>query len=130
MQWHYDITSSKNTSKSFATKTGWGNRIPLTTRVIPKGDKKQNNTTKSLMDIDVENLLLVNAKPALTTNGIVLHIRETEGDHAIVDINRLKEQTGATEIFEVNVLENPLKKLIKPLLVEHFETKFILLKLE
>jgi len=55
----------------------------------------------------------------------VLHLRELEGDHAILDIRRIQEETGATSIKEVNVLEEELSELTAPLLIEHYETRFI-----
>jgi len=48
-----------------------------------------------------------------------------EGDHAILDIRRLLEETGASSIEEVSVLEEELSELTAPLLIEHFETRFI-----
>jgi len=48
-----------------------------------------------------------------------------EGGHAMVDIRRMLEETGASSIHEVNVLEEELDILTSPLLIEHFETKFL-----
>jgi hypothetical protein len=38
---------------------------------------------------------------------------------------RLMEETGATAVYEVNVLEEELKTLTRPVLIEHFETMFV-----
>lgn len=81
--------------------------------------------SRSLLDMDVPNLLLVNATPSMDGKGIVLHLREVEGDHAILDIRRLEEETGASGIEEVSILEEKLSLLTAPLLIEHYETKFI-----
>ena len=62
--------------------------------------------------------------------GIVLHMREVEGGHAILDIRQLLEDTKASSVQEVNVLEEELSTLSSPLLIEHFETKFIKLNFE
>jgi hypothetical protein len=36
------------------------------------------------------------------------------------------EETGATcNVYEVNVLEEELKTLTRPVLIEHFETMFV-----
>jgi hypothetical protein len=32
---HYYLTSTTDTSRSFATRFGWGSRVPLATRVLP-----------------------------------------------------------------------------------------------
>jgi hypothetical protein len=130
MKWRYYLTSSSNISNSFATKFGWDSRVPMLARVIPPKNSKTTSevTSRSLMDLDVPNLLLVNARPSPLVNGVILHLREMEGDHAILDIQKLLDQTGAIQAFEVNVLGEELKQLTSPLLIEHFETKFILLK--
>ncbi|MBK8701943.1 MAG: glycosyl hydrolase family 38 [Saprospiraceae bacterium] len=127
MNWNYLITSTPNTSNTAATRFGWENTIPLAARVIPSGTEKKMTPSRSLLNLDVPNLLLVDAKPSLDGKGIVLHLRETEGDHAILDVARLKSETGATTIREVSVLEEEIKPLDRPLLIEHFETKFIYL---
>ena len=57
--------------------------------------------------------------------GIILHLREVEGGHAILDTRRIQEETGATSIEEVSVLEEHLSLLTAPLLIEHYETRFI-----
>lgn len=130
MKWQYFLTSSSDTSNSSATRFAWENRVPMLSRIIPAETSKSTSktTSLSLMDLEVPNLLLVNARPTDTENGVILHLRETEGDHAILDINKLLEQTGAKEVFEVNVLGEKLKQLTGPTLIEHYETRFILLK--
>jgi alpha-mannosidase len=79
--------------------------------------------------MNIPNLLLVNAKPSLNGKGIILHFRETEGDHAILDINKLISDTNAKSISEVTVLEEIIEELNTPILFEHFETKFIYIEI-
>jgi hypothetical protein len=131
MKWTYYLTSSSNLSNSFATRFGWHSRVPMLTRVIPPANsgKDVNTASRSLMDFELPNLLLVSARPAPSGEGVILHLRETDGDHAILDIPNLLGQTGATEAIEVNVLGEEIKLLTKPTLIEHFETKFVLLKM-
>ncbi len=90
-----------------------------------KGVDETELVSRSLINLDLPNLLLVNTSLSLDGSGIILHCREVEGDHAILDIRRLLEETGATSIQEVNVLEEELSVLSTPLLIEHYETKFI-----
>lgn len=125
MTWKYNITSSNDNSETFAYNFGWGTRVPLLSRVMPAGNTKNENVSNSILNINVPNLLLVNAKPALSGEGVILQLRETKGDHAILDINKLKYDTGAKEINEVTILEEKIKQLDAPLLIEHYETKFI-----
>ncbi len=129
MTWNYFITSSPNNSVAEATHFGWGNRIPLVARVIPAGTEKMQPYSKSMLNLAEPNLLLVDAQLSKNGDGIVLHLRETEGGHAILDVTRLMKDTGALSISEVNVLEEQINELTQPLLIEHFETKFIFLKL-
>ncbi|MCK5077010.1 MAG: hypothetical protein KAR38_11575, partial [Calditrichia bacterium] len=132
LQWTYSITSSADNSDMFATKFGWGNRVPLKSRIMlpTKGVEKTRLLSCSLINIDVPNLLLVNTAPSFDKKGIILHLREVEGDHALLDIKRLIEETGALSAEEVNVLEEKLPTLTSPLLIKHYETKFIKLNFE
>ncbi|MEZ4943349.1 MAG: glycoside hydrolase family 38 C-terminal domain-containing protein [Saprospiraceae bacterium] len=132
LQWHYSITSEADNSDMFATKFGWSEGVPLKSRIILP--RKEATTTKlvsrTLLNIDVPNLLLVNTRPSADGTGIVLQLREVEGDHAVLDIRRLLEETGARSAREVNVLEEELEQLTAPVLIEHFETRFIKLNFE
>ena len=132
LQWRYHITSTPDRSDTFATRFGWGERVPLKSRILLPNSRatSTNLTSKSLVNLDVSNLLLVNATPSMDGKGIILHLRELEGDHAILDVHRLQEQTNASSIEEVNVLEEELQLLNAPLLIEHFETKFIKMNFE
>lgn len=132
LRWKYAITSSSDNSDMFASKFGWGERMPIFSRVIlpRKGVQDQKLVSRSLINIDVPNLLLVTTNLSLDGKGIILHLREIEGDHAILDIRRILEETGASSAEEVNVLEESMSILTTPLLIEHFETKFIKLNFE
>jgi len=127
LRWSYNFTSSDVTKQMYATKFGWESKVPLLSRNI-SADKNTDNTalvSQSLINLDVPNLLLVNTSLSMDGKGIILHVREIEGDHAILDIRRLLEDTQAISIQEVNILEETLATLTTPLLIEHFETKFI-----
>jgi len=130
LQWTYSITSSNDNSDVFATRYGWGERVGFKSRVmLPSSSATDSQlTSKSFIELGPENILLVNASVSMDNSGIILHLRELEGDHAILDIRKLKEETGALSIHEVSVLEDEIAELTSPLLIEHYETKFILLK--
>jgi hypothetical protein len=132
LRWSYSITSSADRSNIFATRFGREERVPLLSRVImPSGSAgKTDLVSRSLFNLDVPNLMLVNAAPSLDGKGIVLHLRELEGTHALLDIRRLQEETGAISVGEVNVLEEELSDLIAPLIIEHHETRFIKLSFD
>lgn len=132
LQWTYSITSSDDNSNIFATRFGWGNRVPFKSRIMlpARGAKKTVLVSRSLINLNLPNLLLVNTTPSIDKKGIILHLRELEGDHAILDIRRLLEETGATSAQEVNVLEEELSILTAPMLIEHYETKFLKLNFD
>jgi hypothetical protein len=132
LRWSYSITSSGDPSDMFATRFGLGERVPLISRVLMPSSRATGTelVSRSLLDLGVPNLLLVNSTPSLDGKGIVLHLREVEGGHAIVDVRKLQEETGALSIEEVSVLEEQLSVLTAPLLIEHYETRFIKLSFE
>jgi len=127
LRWSYSTTSDADNSKTFATKFGWGDRTPLLSRVLPADMDSQSKCprSKSLLNLGADNLILVNSTLSVDGKGIILHLREIEGDHAILDVNGIVEQTKAQSIKEVNILEEEISELTTPLLIEHFETKFI-----
>ncbi|NNF33903.1 MAG: hypothetical protein HKN68_07330, partial [Saprospiraceae bacterium] len=132
LKWTYSITSTDDTSDRFAMQYGRNNRTPVPVRLILPGedDMDQAKGYETLIDLGVPNLLAVNLSPSLDEKGIILQLRETDGDHAILDIRRIKEETGAISIQEVNVLEEVLGELTGPLLIEHYDTRFIKLNFE
>ncbi|MCG8307652.1 MAG: hypothetical protein MI975_09695 [Cytophagales bacterium] len=132
LQWTYSITSSDDNSDVFATRYGWGERVGFKSRVMLPSIKATDSRliSKSFINLEPENLLLVNTSVSRDNSGIILHLREVEGDHAVIDIRKLKEETGATSIHEVSILEEEMDELSSPLLMEHYETKFILLRTE
>lgn len=132
LNWKYQITSSEDTSLSFATRFGIENRVPMIARAYsgsPTGHSKL--TGKSIVDINApKNLLLVNSRPTDDGNGIILHLRETQGDHAILDITKILGNPNIVSAKETNALGEEIQTLEGPLLIEHFETKFIVLELK
>ncbi len=132
LRWKYAINSSSDNSHTYATRFGWGERVPVFSRVIlpSRGVERAELVSRSFFTIEAANLLLVNTSLSLDEKSIILHLREIEGDHAVLDIRKLKEETNATSIQEVNILEEELATLTSPLMFEHFETKFIRLNLD
>jgi len=68
LRWSYSFTSSDDPSDSFATRFGKGERVPLLSRVMMSeaGADEANGESRSLLDLGVPNLLLVNATPSWT----------------------------------------------------------------
>jgi alpha-mannosidase len=127
LRWTYSITSSDDTSDRFAMQYGRNNRVSAPARLIlpEEGAEGILIDEHSFINLGVPNLLLVNMSPSLDNKGVVLQLRETDGDHAILDILRIKRETGAFSIQEVNVLEESMGELTGPFLIEHYDTRFI-----
>lgn len=132
LRWSYSITSSSDNSDIFATRFGLGDRTPILSRVIlPSTNATDANLiSRSLINIDPPNLLLVNTAPSMDGKGIILHLRELEGKQAKLNTKRIMEETRASSIEEVNVLEELLEPISSSLILEKFETKFIKLNFE
>jgi len=77
--WTYYMTTSSDASNDFATKFGWGCRIPYLTRVIPGSGKGDNNWEGSFITGWPSNVILVNALPASDGEYCIIHLRETNG---------------------------------------------------
>lgn len=85
--WSYQITSSKDTTNTFATKFGWGERNGFPTRTLPAGKAELKEFSAQCLSISgAEHVLLVNSRPAVDgKNAVILHFRELEGKEG--DIN-------------------------------------------
>ncbi|MCB0556731.1 MAG: hypothetical protein KDD02_24510, partial [Phaeodactylibacter sp.] len=78
-EWSYYLTSSKETSNSFATHFGWGARVPFPARVLPPGQPGTDALKGSLIQGFPDNVLLANARPEEGRNSLVLQLRELDG---------------------------------------------------
>lgn len=142
LKWTYQLTSSNDPSNLFATKFGWGNRIPFLTRIFPAQTPDSVIIPRSFVGDGLRNLLLVCAYPSLDGKGVILHLRETDGKPArvplrdyLIAIVDVMGASGAVEVIEVNVLEEEIETVAvekppigKPgqwLTFDPYETKFI-----
>lgn len=78
--WSYTLTSGRNTNTDHGSGFGWNQRIPVLVRVLPATTK----TVKDQKDLSLihswpENVQLVKAFPSENNDGIMLHVRETQG---------------------------------------------------
>ena len=114
-------------SNTAAVRFGWETRIPLVTRVLPLGVSLTNRypVSLSVLGWDAQNLLLVDARPARYGVGIILHIREIEGQNAALNFSSRKTLAPIRQIDEVNVLEEALTENKPKLSFKPYETKFV-----
>ena len=126
-KWHYYLTSTKDVSRGFATRFGWGSRVPLATRVLPPGKSRAANLSRELsaLTINAPNLLLVEARPARNRNGIFLHLRELDGIPTTLTSENVISWSELQQADEVNVLEETLREGIESLPFRPYEAKFV-----
>ncbi len=85
--WNYYITSSSDVSNGFATRFGWGCRIPFLSRILPGSGEGDNNWQGSFIKGWPANILLVSSIPAANGKSCVVHLRETDGLVAHLDLS-------------------------------------------
>src|SRR5690606_37989206 len=102
LKWSYYLTSSNDPSNAFATRFGWGSRIPLLIRVLPAGGKGAA-AARSWMEVSAPNLLLVSARPAEKGKGVILQLRETDGKEAVLEVEGLLKGNVFRSAWHVNL---------------------------
>jgi alpha-mannosidase len=77
--WTYTISSSSNPSVAEAGKFGRGNRTPFLTRVLPGGGPGDTRWEGKYIAGWPDHVLLISAIPDEGGNSAILHLRETGG---------------------------------------------------
>ena len=103
--WSYQLTSSADTSNTFATRYSWSERNPFPTRTFPAGaGKLEAPALETLRITGSDNAMLINSRPAFKGNGsILLHFREIEGIPAEVKLTSAIPGQTVKRMVEVNV---------------------------
>ena len=129
-KWHYYLTSTPDTSRTFATRFGWSSRVPLVTRVLPPAKTARAPAPQRLsaLTIDAPNVLVVEARPASNGEGVVLHLRELEGQPVTITRQQVSTPSELLGADEVNVLEAVVKGGIESLTLEPYASKFVRLR--
>jgi alpha-mannosidase len=129
--WSYQITSTNDTTNTFATKYAWGVRNPFPTRTFPAGtDELKSPSLETLKISGPANAMLVNSRPAFKDKGTILvHFRELEGLPAEVKLSSAISGLTIKRITEVNTngkqIGQPLSSIqLKPYEVKFFEVEF------
>jgi hypothetical protein len=123
--WSYYLTTSDDISDNFATRFGWGSRVPYLTRILPGEGTGDNKEEGSFIEGWPADVLLISARPSGDGRSVLVHLRETGGKEG--RLNLRNGLTGAQlEISGADVTGNPVPdtdNTIKP-----FESKFFLIK--
>lgn len=84
--WTYYLTTSSDNSAGFATRFGWGCRVPYLTRILPGEGTGDSNSEGSFLKGWPENVILISAEPAADGKSLIIHLRETDGKQADMSI--------------------------------------------
>jgi hypothetical protein len=124
--WSYQITSTTDTTNTFATKYAWGVRNPFPTRTFPAGaDELKSPSLETLKLTGPGNAMLVNSRPSFTGKGtILLHFRELEGLPAEVKLSSAVPGQTIKRITEVNVIGKQIGQPLSSIQLKPFEVKF------
>jgi alpha-mannosidase len=106
--WEYYLTSTRDTSNRAATLFGWNSRLPLVGRAAPASASNNLPASAATLALGPDNVILVNARPALDGRGVILCLREVDGKPATVDISLRIPGKKVKSVEEVNVLEEPI----------------------
>jgi len=108
--WTYYLTSTDDTGNGFATRFGWGARVPMLTRVLPGGGSGDDLWEGSFISGWPSEVLLVNARPGDETGkSLIIQLRETGGSTTTLALTN--GLTGKPlSITEVDVTGRPVTK--------------------
>ncbi len=126
-KWTYQITTSRDTTNTAATKFAWGTRNPFLTRTIPGGKDEFSRATFRTLELDGDpNAVLINSRPAFSSDGaILLHFREVDGLPAKLRLSSKIANHSIKSMREVNIIGKEIRKVKNPLSFKPFEVKFI-----
>jgi hypothetical protein len=85
--WNYYLTSSDDNSDSFATRFGWGARVPLLTRIIPGAGPGDERWEGAFIDGWPSGVILVNARPDTDGESVIIQLRETGGEETVLSLS-------------------------------------------
>lgn len=125
--WGYQITSTSDTTNTYATKFAWGERNSFATRTFPAGkDEFQSPVLETLKISGSPNAILINSRPVFKNpDSILLHFRELEGKPADVALESKISGRLIKRMVEVNVIGNEIGNSIQSIKLKPFEVKFI-----
>ncbi len=106
-RWTYYFTSSNDTKNSYATRFGWGARVPFPARVLPAGKSHISEPDPQVIAGIPDNLLVVQVHPLKNKNEILMQVRELDGKAA--DLT-LKKGGKSLNIRRADALGNPLSE--------------------
>jgi alpha-mannosidase len=125
--WSYQITSTSDTSNTFATKYAWNERNPFPARTLPAGENELKTTVMETLKLSgSSNAFLVNTRLTFKKNGsILLHFRELEGKPAEVKLTSAIPDRPVQKMIEINTIGKQIGQPLSSIQLKPFEVKFI-----
>ncbi|HOS71183.1 MAG TPA: glycoside hydrolase family 38 C-terminal domain-containing protein [Bacteroidales bacterium] len=125
--WGYQLTSSGDTSNTFATHWAWGERNPFLTRTFPAGTGELKIPSFQTLKLSgTGNVLPVNSRPVFNRERtILLHLRELEGLPGEVEISSAAPGQMIRKMTEVNSFGKPAARLSSVIPLKPYEVKFV-----
>ncbi|MCE5346465.1 MAG: glycosyl hydrolase family 38 [Bacteroidales bacterium] len=125
--WSYQITSTADTTNTFATKYAWNERNLFPTRTFPAGaNELKTPSNATLKIIGPANAMLVNSRPAFNNDAtVILHFRELEGLPADVKLSSGIPNRLIRKMIEVNATGKQIGQPVTSVQLKPYEVKFI-----
>jgi alpha-mannosidase len=125
--WSYQITSTKDTTNTYATKYAWSERNPFEAKSFAAGVNKLGSAVMETLKLSgSSNAMLINSRPVFNKPGkILLHFRELEGLPAEVNITSGVPGKPVSKIVEVNVIGKQIGEPVTMVHLKPFEVKFL-----
>jgi alpha-mannosidase len=84
--WTYYLTTSTDISNGFASRFGWGCRIPFLSRIMPGAGAGDNNWEGTFIKGWPADVLLVSAEPCEDGKSCLVHLREINGKETTLNL--------------------------------------------
>jgi alpha-mannosidase len=125
--WSYQLTSTADTTNTFATKYAWNERNPFPTRTFPAGAKDLKSSSMETLKISAPaNAMLINCRPAFKEKGtLLLHFRELDGIPAEIKLSSGVTGQSIKKIVEVNAVGKQIGQALTTVQLKPYEVRFI-----
>jgi alpha-mannosidase len=125
--WGYQLTSSADTTNTFATKYAWNERNPFPTRTFPAGVNELKIPSMETIKISgPSNAMLVNCRPSFkNSESVLLHFRELEGKSAELSLESRIAGRPVKQMVEVNSIGVVTGNPVQSIKLNPFEVKFV-----
>ena len=125
--WGYQITSTNDTTNTYATKFAWGERNSFATRTFPAGKNELQSPVLETVKISGSaNAILINSRPSFKNSGsVLLHFRELEGKPASLILESKIAGRSIKRMVEVNVSGKEIGNPLQSVKLNPFEVKFV-----